>query len=176
MKSQTAFQFKLPALRVLENEHLYLKHLMSEWHPIVLAFQNDAYTEAEAREAITLLREKIISFLDPLKNHTEKEEAYVFKMLIKYVGDEQGPVRAVQDEHEEIDAYIGHFLHHLRGNVMDTLSLAEMKQIVHDAGEAFEVITFHLVKEESVIFPMVKDILDEKEQYQLFESVYSSII
>src|SRR5699024_1549237 len=97
-------------------------------------------------------------------------------MLIKYVGDEQGPVKAVQDEHEDIDAYIGHFLHHLRGGIIDTLSLSEMKQIVHDAGEAFEVITFHLVKEESVIFPMVTDILDEKEQYELFENVYSSII
>lgn len=169
------FTFRLPALRVLENEHKLLHHLMAEWHSIVLDFENDAYTTEQAHKAILDLRKQMIAFIDPLKNHTEKEEAHVFPMLTKYVGDEQGPVRAVMDEHEEIDAYIGHFLHHLRGDVR-TLQLEEMKKIVQDAGEAFEVITFHLVKEESVIFPMVKDILDDKEQYELLEKVYSPII
>ena len=175
MKRHTDFSFKLPALRVLENEHHLIRHLMSEWHPIVLNFENDVYSQEEAIEALKVLRKKMIEFIDPLKNHTEKEEKTMFSMLIKYVGDEQGPVKAVQDEHEEIDAYIGHFLHHLRGD-LSQLSQTEIKSIVRDAGEAFEVITFHLVKEESIIFPMVEDILDDKEQYELFENVYSPII
>src|SRR5699024_2977383 len=139
-------------------------HLMSEWHPIVLDFEDDAYNLEEAHTAIETLRQKIIAFLDPLKNHTDKEEATRFKMLVKYVGDEQGPVKAVQDEHEEIDAYLGHFLYHLRGDITE-LSLEDMKAIVRDAGEAFEMIMFHLVKEETTLFPMVKDILTEEEQY-----------
>lgn len=175
MKRYSEFTFKLPALRVLENEHHLIRHLMSEWHPIVLAFEDDAYSIEEAHAALQELRKKIMEFLDPLKNHTEKEEAHMFKMLIKYVGDEQGPVKALQDEHQDIDAYLGHFLHHLRGDTSN-LSLEEMKTIVQDAGEAFEVITFHFVKEESTIFPMVKDILTEKEQYELFENIYSPII
>src|SRR5699024_7222111 len=99
----------------------------------------------------------------------------MFKMLIKYVGDEKGPVKALKDEHQDIYAYFGHFLHHLRGDTSN-LSLAEMKTIVKDAGADFEVITYHLVEEESTIFPMVKDILTEKEQYELFENIYSPII
>src|SRR5699024_8805614 len=90
MKRYSEFTFKLPALRVLENEHHLIRHLMSEWHPIVLAFEDDAYSIEEAHAALQELRKKIIEFLDPLKNHTEKEEAHMFKMLIKYVGDEQG--------------------------------------------------------------------------------------
>lgn len=175
MKNHTEFSFKLPALRVFENEHHLIRHLMAEWHSIVLEFERDVYALEEAHEAIKLLRKQIIDFIDPLKNHTEKEEKYMFDMLIKYVGDEQGPVKATQEEHEEIDAFIGHFLHHTLGDVTQ-LSLSQMKDIVQDAGEAFEVITFHLVKEESVIFPMVESILNEKEQYELFENVYNPII
>jgi len=175
MTESSKFVFKLPALRILENEHHLIRHLMSEWHPIVLEFEKDAYTLEEAHVAIKTLEKKIIAFIDPLKNHTEKEEEYVFKALAKYVGDEQGPVKATEEEHEEIDAYIGHFLHHVRGDVTQ-LDLDDMKQIVQDAGEAFEVITFHLVKEESVVFPMVQDILDENEKYDLLEKLYSPII
>lgn len=176
MKRHEDFAFKLPALRIFENEHHLLRFLMDEWHPIVLNFERGVYEEgAEALEALKLLRQKVIDFIEPFKNHTDKEEKFMFKMLIKYVGDEQGPVKAVQDEHEEIDAFIGHFLHHLRGD-LTKLSLSEMISIVRDAGEAFEVITFHMIKEETIIFPMVQDILTENEKYELFEKVYTPII
>src|SRR5699024_11656657 len=111
----------------------------------------------EAHAALQELRKKIIEFLDPLKNHTEKEEAHMFKMLIKYVGDEQGPVKALQDEHQDIDAYLDHFLHHLRGDTSN-LSLDEMKTIVQDAGEVCDVTTLHFVQDECIIYLMFKDI------------------
>lgn len=175
MKRHDEFNFKLPALRIFENEHHFLRFLMGEWHPIVLNFERGVYSLEEAHEAIQILKLKMIDFIEPFKNHTDKEEKYMFKMLIKYVGDEQGPVKAVQDEHEEIDAYIGHFLHHLRGDISG-LSLADMLAIVRDAGEAFEVITFHMIKEETIVFPMVQDILTKNEKYELFENVYTPII
>lgn len=175
MSGSSKFVFKLPALRVLENEHHLLRHLMSEWHEIVLDFDNNKYDEAAARTALMELKKKMIDFIEPLKNHTDKEEEHVFKALAKYVGDEQGPVRATEEEHQEIDAYIGHFLHHIRGDISE-FSLQDMKDVVSDAGEAFEVITFHMVKEESIIFPMVEDILEEKEKYDLLEKLYSPII
>lgn len=169
------FQFELPALRVLENEHNYLLYLMDGWHTIVLGFERDIYNEEEAREALQTLRKLIIEFIEPLKNHTEKEEEILFPLLSKYIGDEQGPIRALEDEHEEIDSYIGHFLHHTLGN-LNELSLQEMKDIVKDAGEAFEVITIHFVKEQSIVFPMVINTLRITEQDQLFDELYTSII
>lgn len=175
MKRHTEFTFELPALRVLENEHQYLQHLMEQWHTIVIAFENDVYTLEEGHEALQTLRKMLKDFIEPLKNHTDKEEKYLFTQLSLYVGNEQGPVKAVEEEHQEIDAYIGHFLHHTRGEIAD-LSREDMKALVQDAGEAFEVITFHFVKEESVIFPMVEDVLREEEQKTLFDNVYSPII
>ncbi|MFD2131317.1 hemerythrin domain-containing protein [Pseudogracilibacillus auburnensis] len=175
MKKHTEFTFNLPALRIMENEHHLLRYLMADWHPIVLSFERNAYTIEQGYQAIQLLRTKMMEFLDPFQNHLKKEEEYLFPLLSQYVGNEQGPVLAVEEEHKEIEAYIGHFLHHTNGDVKE-LSLQQMKDIVRDVGEAFEVITFHFVKEESVIFPMVKEILSPTEQYTLFEKLYSSII
>lgn len=169
------FKFDLLALRVLENEHRYLSYLMDGWHTIVLAFERDVYTVEEGHEALQSLRKLIIEFIEPFKNHTEKEEEYLFPMLAQYVGSEQGPVNATEEEHEEIDAYIGHFLHHTLGD-LSGFTMHDMKKVVRDAAEAFEVITVHFVKEESVLFPMVDNILNMKEQDKLYEQLYTSIL
>lgn len=176
MTEVAKFKFSLPALRVLENEHQYLTYVMEQWHIIVLAFERNMYTPEEGREALQTLRRMIVDFIEPFKNHTEKEEEYLFPMLAKYVGnDDQGPIKATEEEHEEIDAYIGHFLHHTLGD-MSHFTMEEMKKVVHDAAEAFEVLTVHFVKEESIIFPMVENILRIEEQDQLYEQLYTPII
>lgn len=175
MKRYTAFTFDLPALRVIENEHHLLRYMMDQWHPIVLNFERNVYSVAEGHKALLDLRSKLAHFKGVLVKHFQKEEKYLFSKLVQYVGDEQGPVVAVEEEHEEIAAYIEHFLHHTEGDLVH-LSLQQMKEIVQDAGEAFEIITFHFIKEESVIFPMVEEILKPNEQYALFENLYSSII
>ncbi|EGQ26535.1 hemerythrin HHE cation binding domain protein [Sporosarcina newyorkensis 2681] len=169
------FTYSLPVLRVLENEHRFLSHLMNEWHAIVLDFEKGIYSREKGLDALKQLRKLVIEFIDPLKNHTEKEEGYLFPMLSKYIGSEQGPIQAVQEEHEEIDAYIGHFLHHTRGD-LSQFTLEMMEDVVKDAGEAFEVIMIHFVKEENVVFPMVESVLRAKEQDELFEQMYTSIL
>ncbi|WP_153733256.1 hemerythrin domain-containing protein [Sporosarcina obsidiansis] len=170
-----SFTFSLPVLRVLENEHRFLTHIMNEWHAIVLEFEQEVYSREEGLVALKQLRKLVIEFIDPLKNHTEKEETYLFPMLSKYVGSEQGPIQAVQEEHEEIDAYIGHFLHHTRGD-LSAFTLEMMTDVVKDAGEAFEVMMIHFVKEENVIFPMVESVLRAEEQERLFDQMYTSIL
>jgi|SRR5690625_2252342 len=175
MKKHTEFTFDLPALRIIENEHHLLRYLMDEWHPIVLQFERDMYTVQEGHEALKTLRMKLKEFMKPLKSHLNKEEKYLFSKLAQYIGNEQGPVMAVEEEHQEIEAFIEHFFHHSEGDLTQ-LSLDQMKEIVQDAGEVFEIITFHFIKEESVILPMVEDILKPSEQYDLFEKLYSSII
>lgn len=175
MAEVAKFKFSLPALRVLENEHQYLSYLMADWHIIVLAFERNMYTLEEGREALQTLRRMMIDFIEPLKNHTEKEEAFLFPMLAKYVGGEEGPVKATEEEHEEIDAYIGHFLHHTRGD-FSHFTMEDMQGVVKDAAEAFEVITVHFVKEASIIFPMVENVLGIDEQDLLYEQLYTPII
>ncbi|MDV6378850.1 hemerythrin domain-containing protein [Sporosarcina sp. GW1-11] len=169
------FTHTLPALRVLENEHRFLTHEMNQWHAIVLDFENERFSREEGLVALQQLRKLVIEFIDPLKNHTEKEEKFLFPMLAKYVGNDQGPVQAVQEEHDEIDAFIGHFLHHTRGD-LSQFTLQMMQDVVKDAGEAFEVMMIHFIKEENVIFPMVLSVLRANEQDELFEQLYTSIL
>ncbi len=176
MQNNSRLTSSLPALRIIENEHYLLTHLMNEWHPIVLAFEQDQFTQqGEGLVAIQSLRQKLVEFSEVLSKHTLKEEKYLFPKLAKYIGNEQGPVKATEDEHGDITMYIEHFLHHTEGD-LSMLTLEQMGQLAQDAGEIYEVLTFHFVKEESVIFPMVEDILSNNEQYDLFENLYSQII
>ncbi|WP_313890878.1 hemerythrin domain-containing protein [Psychrobacillus sp.] len=169
------FQSTDPAMRILENEHQYLMHLMYEWHQIVLNFEDGKYEKVEALAAFKRLRKLLIEFIEPLKNHTEKEEKYFFPLLGHYIGTEQGPIVTIEAEHEEIDAYIGHFLHHTREGV-DELTLEEMTSIAKDAGEAFEVLMVHFVKEQSVLFPMTERVMKAVDQDKLLEQLNTLIV
>lgn len=51
-----------------------------------------------------------------------------------------------------------------------------MQKVVNDAAEAFEVLAVHFVKEESILFPMVDNILRIEEQDKLYEQLYTPII
>lgn len=115
MPEHTNLKFTLPAMRILENEHRYLTFLMEEWHAIVLWFEQEQITLEEAKTQLEKLRKAVQEFGVPLKRHTEKEETYFFPLLGQYIGFDQGPLAGIQEEHREIDGYIGHFLHHSEG-------------------------------------------------------------
>ncbi|MCM3087651.1 hemerythrin domain-containing protein [Bhargavaea ginsengi] len=169
-------QFTEPAVRLLENEHRYLMHLAEEWHDIVLRFEREEDMDrATALALLAELKAKLIDFLDPLKNHTDKEEEHFFPVLGGYIGLEQGPIVGIQEEHGEIDAYIGHFFHHTRGD-LSGLTEDQIRKIAGDAGEAFEVLTVHFVKEETVLFPMAERLLRADDLDALAEKLNTLIV
>lgn len=174
MAETAKLRFVEPGMRLLENEHRYLSYLMVEWHSIVLEFQNNEMTLEQGREKLKTLRQKLYEFVEPLKNHTDKEEEYFFPVLGTYIGFEQGPLMGIQEEHQEIDGYIGHFFHHTRGNI-DLMTLDDMKTVAKDAGEAFEVLTIHFVKEETVLFPMAEKLMKAVDQDELYEKMKTLI-
>lgn len=167
-------KFTTPAMRILENEHRYLSYLMGEWHAIVLWFEQENISLDEGRIRLQELRRAILAFMEPLKKHTTKEETHFFPLLGSYIGFEQGPLVGIQEEHREIDGYIGHFLHHTEGGT-DHLMLSDILAAVKDAGEAFEVLTVHFVKEETVIFPMAESQLHAKDKARLSEQLNTLI-
>ncbi|WP_310829618.1 hemerythrin domain-containing protein [Paenibacillus pedocola] len=174
MPEYTELQFTTPAMRILENEHRYLSFLMEEWHAIVLWFEQEHIRLDEGRIRLQELRQAILEFTGPLKKHTMKEETHFFPLLGTYIGFEQGPLVGIQEEHREIDGYIGHFLHHTEGGP-DLLSLEDIRAAVRDAGEAFEVLTVHFVKEETVIFPMAEHQLSAKDKERLCQKLNTLI-
>jgi len=170
------FKYKVKALRVLENEHHYIRHLMNEWFQFVLKFENeDVYSRLEGMMAIKEIREKLKAFRVPLKKHQEKEEKYFFPMLGVYIGYEQGPILSIEEEHEEIDAYIDHFLHHSE-QVSTEMDISTMHDMVKDVMEAYEVLMVHMVKEEAVLFDMAEKMLKQIDEEVLLEQVNTLIV
>ena len=174
MPEHAGLKFTVPAMRILENEHRYLSFLMEEWHAIVLWFEGEQIALEEARTQLHELRKAMLEFTGPLKKHTVKEETHVFPLLGRYIGFEQGPLVGIQEEHREIEGYIGHFLHHTEGHA-DRMPLEDIRATVRDAGEAFEVLTVHFVKEETVIFPMAENQLSAKDKEQLSQQLNTLI-
>ncbi|MEF2965797.1 hemerythrin domain-containing protein [Paenibacillus sp. M1] len=162
----------VPAMRILENEHRYLSHLMNEWHSIVLNIQNNAYPLDLARAEFARLRSLLIEFKEPLAKHTKKEETFFFPLLGQYIGYEQGPIMTIEQEHEEVAAYIDHFLHYSDGE----FAMEEMQAMARDAGEAFEILTVHFVKEETVLFPMTAQVMRKGDTDRLFEDMHTLIV
>ncbi|MGZ7441295.1 hemerythrin domain-containing protein [Paenibacillus sp. TH7-28] len=169
---QGTLQSEAPAMRILENEHRYLAHLMNEWHAIVLGLQNDRYTPEQAKGELVRLRKLLNDFKAPLRKHFQKEEAYFFPRLGQHIGYEQGPIVSIENEHEEVFTYIDHFLHYSDGE----FTLEQMKALSRDAGEAFEILTVHFVKEETVLFPMTAQVMRKAEQEQLYREMYNLIV
>lgn len=155
MSETNQLRFSTPAMRILENEHRYLSYLMDNWHGIVRYLETEVHTVEEGRRLLHDLRDQLQEFKAILAKHTAKEEAYFFPLLGSYIGFEQGPLVGIQEEHKEIDAYIGHFMHHTEAGV-EGMSLGEVRAVARDAGEAFEILTVHFVKEETVLFPMAE--------------------
>lgn len=174
MAKPTELRFTEPGMRLLENEHRYLSYLMEDWHAIVREFEEKDMSLEEGRERLKTLRQKLYEFVEPLKNHTDKEEEHFFPVLGTYIGFEQGPLMGIQEEHQEIDGYIGHFFHHTRGNI-DIMSLEDMQAVAKDAGEAFEVLTIHFVKEETVLFPMAEKLMKAVDQDELYAKMNTLI-
>lgn len=174
MPEYAGLQFTMPAMRILENEHRYLSFLMEEWHALVLWFEQEQPALEEARTQLHKLSKAILEFTGPLKKHTVKEETFFFPLLGSYIGFEQGPLVGIQEEHREIDGYIGHFLHRTEGNT-DLMPLGDIRAAVKDAGEAFEVLTVHFVKEETVIYPMAENQLSAKDKERLSQQLNTLI-
>lgn len=166
--------FDRPAMRLLENEHRYLAYLAEEWHPIALRLQDEEDPHT-ARVLLGTLREKLEQFRIPLKKHTDKEEEHFFPVLGGYIGFEQGPLVGIQEEHREIEAYMDHFLHRTEGD-SEYIALEEIRAAARDAGEAFEVLTVNIVKEEAVLFPMAQERILPKQMQKLYEKMNTLII
>lgn len=168
---------ELPAIDVLKNEHNFLSKLMGSWHAAVLGFRGNRYTLEEAREVFQSLRRQIMEFVGPFRNHTEKEEEFLYPLLVKNAKTERDlfSIKKVKEEHVRIFAAIEYLLRYSYEDI-NHMSLVELKAIAKDAGELFDMMTAHFNKEETLLFPIVLTSLRSPEQQQLFNDVYTSII
>ncbi|GGB08403.1 hemerythrin domain-containing protein [Macrococcus hajekii] len=164
------FNTKMKALRILENEHLLIRHLMQEWFTeLYAASQMDA--EMPLRLQMKKIKDLMVDFMPVLDKHQQKEEKFFFPILGAYVGTNQGPVVTIEAEHDEMNQYFTHFMTHPSVD----MSVEQMKLILKDLNEGYEILMVHMYKEESVLFPMAEKVFKIKDEDILLEAVNTKI-
>lgn len=96
------FTFSMKALRVLENEHRLIMHEITKW------FERMRELEAgggAGTQELGALMDHVAQSKEIINRHQVKEDQYFFEMLGHYIGMDQGPIMAIQEEHSEIKQY-----------------------------------------------------------------------
>lgn len=174
MINHSEFTFDLPALRVMEKEHRLFKFLMEEWRPIVLKFERNKFNQEQGHKAFLALHTKIEQFMEPLHNHFDKEERYLFPLLAQYIGNDHEMILAAEKNHEEIHQCINCFFDVNKEDV-SKITLPQMKEAATEMGKVYELLSCHFFKKETFIFPMLEDILEPREQEQLYKNITSTL-
>ncbi len=98
------------------------------------------------------------------KCHHSKEEQWLFKkMMERGVSGEVGPIAVMMREHQDGRAHVQN---------MDRLSKGKMSKVTMEglvkASRAYvDLLTKHIQKEESVLYPMANQLLDQEDQIEL---------
>jgi len=164
------FNSKMKALRILENEHLLIRHLMQEWF-VELQAATHAESEMVARLHMKKIKDLLVEFAPVLTKHQQKEESFFFPILGAYVGTNQGPIVTIEAEHDEMNQYFVHFMSYPSVE----LSHEQMKLLLKDLNEGYEILMVHMYKEESVLFPMAEKVFKIKDEEALLDAVNTKI-
>ncbi|KKK33381.1 hypothetical protein WN59_11545 [Salinicoccus sediminis] len=160
------FNFKMKALRVLENEHRLIMHEITGWFDRMRELEENGQADGPELEA---LMDKVALSKEIINRHQLKEDRYFFEMLGHYIGMDQGPIMAIQAEHSEIEQYFTNaFVMHGEGR-----ALTEFSPYLQ---EAYEILYMHMYKEENVLFPMAEKQFRTIDEEKLLEQLNSNIL
>ena len=132
----------------------------------------DLRRRSEGGRNRTELSASVTTFADFLAQdvdgfHGRKEEEGLFPVLLRRLGGEGGPVGVMLEEHEELR----HYQKTLADNVprLETdLEAVEVWTAVSVATDAVDrLLTFHIDKEDQVLFPMARAVLTPTEMSEV---------
>jgi len=160
------FNFKMKALRVLENEHRLMMHEITGWFDRMRELEENGQAGGAELEA---LMDKVALSKEVINRHQLKEDRYFFEMLGHYIGMDQGPIMAIQEEHSEIEQYITNaFVMYEEGR-----AFTEFSPYLQ---EAYEILYMHMYKEENVLFPMAEKQFRTMDEEKLLGQLNSNIL
>lgn len=161
------------ALARLIKEHGPLREMMDEFHELALQIGKEA--DEDSKEPLKTLHEKVNAFIRDLDPHSRREEDVLFKMMEKYIGRQGGPILVMEYEHEQAKQNLAYFnkkMEQVSGQ--DPITAQEAKAVAQFAIQAHAILTMHFLKEESVLFPMAQQMLNEEEK-QILEGKFNQI-
>ncbi|MDG5789187.1 hemerythrin domain-containing protein [Evansella sp. AB-P1] len=158
------------AIQHLLDEHPLLKNKMKDFYYIAshLAYKP---TRADRRKLLDDLYNEVQVFYELMKKHAFKEEDYLFQLLTRYIGAENGPISSMEQEHLVVKENITLFIEKYTN--VNINNPDEIREMTHYISIIFHTLTDHLLKEEEILFPLAEQLLSEKEKQQLEDVVNS---
>ncbi|MBZ5535222.1 MAG: hemerythrin domain-containing protein [Acidobacteriia bacterium] len=143
-------QIKVRATEELRQEHQSVLQLLNE--------MNRVLGSADTSDAVAwkpFFENALEFFKRDVATHFKKEEDALFPALEKYVGRESGPIAVMLNEHQQHNS--------LLKELRESVAASDLTR-VRSVWENFNPqLTMHIVKEDSVLFPMAEHMLTEEE-------------
>ncbi|MDE3840384.1 hemerythrin [Bacillus methanolicus] len=158
-----------PALQQLLAEHGPLNEEKQALFETAKQIGNNA-EQADWKEELLQLREKVKLFLSHLDPHSEREEGVLFPMMAKYIGSTTGPIAVMEYEHDQAKRNIAAFLE--KTTMLDKeVNMEAAKELASYVINAYMILTEHFMKEENVLFPMAERMLSDEEKEELAKHI-----
>ncbi len=108
-------------------------------------------------------------------HHTKEEKLLFEKMMERGVSGEVGPIAVMMREHQDGRAHV----RKLSGLTKDGFDPSKRKAVVRTSRAYVDLLSKHIQKEDSVLYPMADQVLDNNDQEELqkgFEDVEKEIM
>jgi hemerythrin-like domain-containing protein len=105
-----------------------------------------------------------------LRKHTDKEEKFLFPLLEKHVFESPNVLR---HERREIWQAFNELMTSIQDVEDGRIHGTTIRELIRSSQEVVEKIRKHIIKENTVIFPMVKRVLQSDEYEQLRKDINS---
>ncbi|NIK27599.1 iron-sulfur cluster repair protein YtfE (RIC family) [Thalassobacillus devorans] len=151
------------ALQHLKDEHPKLEEMMKK---LQLAAAETKETPAEEITNLLALREEVISFMEYLIPHSEKEEGVLFPMMGKYIGTSTGPLVVMEYEHDLAKESFESFLK----GTKNVTEIKDPSRLHLHVLEGCTTLFSHFNKEENVLFPMGENVLTDEDKEKLADA------
>lgn len=148
---------------ILSGEHRVIETMLDVLESICThAHQTGALNREDANSALTFIR----LFAD--KCHHGKEEGQLFPaMEAKGVPCESGPIGVMLSEHEQGRRFVGGMAEHLESAAAGDHSA--LQAFVNNAHGYILLLRAHIMKEDTILFPMAARLLSNEEAAALLE-------
>ncbi len=93
------------------------------------------------------------------RRHGAKEEEGLFPALARHVPSDGGPVGMLLQEHEELRGFQRALAQAAGRLTSDAEDPETQRTVLRSAGEVHQLLDLHIDKEETVLFPMAREIL-----------------
>ncbi|MBZ5551349.1 MAG: hemerythrin domain-containing protein [Acidobacteriia bacterium] len=143
-------QIKAHATEELRHEHQSVLQLLNEMNRVL-----DSADLSVTVSWKPFFEDALKYFKKDVATHFKKEEDALFPALERYIGREGGPIAVMLNEHQQHNA--------LLVKLNEAVAAGDLPGL-RSVWENFNpLLTMHIVKEDSVLFPMAEHMLTEEE-------------